>query len=797
MNRPELPARRATVHVGGEAVLPEQVADAGLAGTPPACSAAARHARASRTGPDPQAAPPLADIAFAALAEGCEPDTCTEARWLATVAARVDARVDACMPTRADSCPAIDHDARADARSAPGAAPAVDAFTTAHARGDARLRRALAHWQGHAPAADRLLQALARTQRFGAAETLAVALACAAELDPMAARTLAWLQQPVGTAAPTLGLLATAAAQLGEPDALVQAADGRASRLGILQLPGDERPLCERGVRVPLPLVLALAGGEGHWDGISTDANDLPPLPASVRAQARAHAAGLGGERQALVLRSAQPAEARAAACAIAAALGRRAAFIDIDPPPGCGAWLALRALVPVLCRTLAPGERHRLPRLAGYDGPLLVATGPDGALATGDEPTRALGEWRLPVPTPPERAALWRRALGEAAAALAPAALADFATAHRHGAGRIAELAQAARAHAARAQSAAARAAGVGADSADLARHAVTCDRGTAAQAASARAVAPDAGDADRAATARVAPATPGPSPLADAVRAGVGADLGALAERLADDIPDDALVLAPDLRDALDALLARCRTRDGLDDGLGAATRARYRPGVRALLVGASGTGKTLAAGWIATRLGVPLYRVDLAAVTSKYIGETEKNLAELFARAEHAEVVLLFDEADALFGKRTDIKDANDRFANQQTNYLLQRIESFDGIVVLTSNSRSRFDAAFTRRLDAIIDFAAPGPAERRALWLAHLGAAHALDAAVLNRLAAACELAGGHIRNAVLAAAAQARAHGRTFDAVDLFAAVGAEYRKLGRQPPAELRAGHRH
>src|SRR5207302_11471594 len=148
---------------------------------------------------------------------------------------------------------------------------------------------------------------------------------------------------------------------------------------------------------------------------------------------------------------------------------------------------------------------------------------------------------------------------------------------------------------------------------------------------------------------------------------------------------------------------------------------TVARYRPGVRALFLGPSGTGKTLAAGWLATQLGLPLFRVDLASITSKYIGETEKNLSQLLARAEHAEVVLLFDEADSLFGKRTDVKDSNDRFANAQTNYLLQRIETFDGIALLTSNSRSRFDAAFSRRLDLIIEFPMPGPEERRAAWV----------------------------------------------------------------------------
>ena len=150
-----------------------------------------------------------------------------------------------------------------------------------------------------------------------------------------------------------------------------------------------------------------------------------------------------------------------------------------------------------------------------------------------------------------------------------------------------------------------------------------------------------------------------------------------------------------------------------------------------MRALFTGPSGTGKTLAALWLANRLGLPLYRVDLAAVTSKYIGETEKNLATLLARAEASEVVLLFDEADALFGKRTEIRDSNDRFANAQTNYLLQRIETYDGIVLLTSNSRARFDPAFARRIDMMLELQLPGPAERRDLWRAHLGADHALD------------------------------------------------------------------
>ena len=609
---------------------------------------------------------------------------------------------------------------------------AVDRFAQAvaagvHGRADA-VRVALAAWQRQAPEADRFLHALASRDRLSLPETAAIALACASELSPMAARALIWLQHPVGEARPTVGLLASICERVGEPHVLACLAEGPACRHGALQLLPEDRPLCERSVRVPLPLVLALAGHEGRPDNVELDPQGLPALSASVVAAAQRHAQGLESKGvRVLVVRSGHAAEARAAAAEVAVPLDRRAAFVEGDPPPGLGDWLWLRACVPVLCRRLGPGERFQVPVIPGYQGAVLVATGVDGSV----ESAGAVAQWRVAVPPPAERAVLWQTALGQGVEVDA------LAGTHRHSAGRIAELGEAARSAAATA--------------------------GVELQAAH----------------------------VAQAARAGVGADLGALAELLADDIPDDALVLTPALHEALATLLARCRVRDGLADGLGIAARARYKPGVRALLVGPSGTGKTLAAGWLATQLGLPLYRVDLASVTSKYIGETEKNLAELFARAEHAEVVLLFDEADSLFGKRTDVKDANDRFANQQTNYLLQRIESYEGITLLTSNSRARFDSAFTRRLDAIIEFPSPGPEERRALWLAHLGDGHRLDAAVLNRLAGTCDLAGGHIRNAVFAAAALARVRGEAVSEADVVSAVAAEYRKLGKPAPAGL------
>ena len=615
-------------------------------------------------------------------------------------------------------------------RAATVAAFAGERGHRAESRAD-EVRIALAAWQQAPPPGDALLLELSARYRLSFAESVALALAQACEFTPMVARVLIWLQQPVAETRPTAGLVDSLSGRAGEPNGLVRLAAGAARRHGMLEAGPEGRPFCEQCLTAPLPLLLALGGHECLPEGVALDVEDMPALPPSVLETAKRQAAGLmeGGARV-LVVRSGQQSEARAVAARVVGALGARAAFITAELPRGLGPWLWLRGLVPVLPMTLAPGERRRLPSIAGHHGPVLVVCGLDGSI----EASGAVAQWRVPMPSSAERVTLWRMALGEDAGA------ARLAVEHRHAAGRIAELAQAARSASAR-----------------------------------------DGEPLHAAHVVRVA-------------RAGAGVDLGALAELLPDDVPDDALVLSADPRLALETMIARCRLRDDLAATLGAAARVRYRPGVRALFVGPSGTGKTLAAGWVATRLGLPLYRVDLASVTSKYIGETEKNLAELFARAEHAEVVLLFDEADALFGKRTDVKDANDRFANQQTNYLLQRIESFEGIGILTSNSRARFDAAFTRRLDTIVEFPPPGPEERRALWLAHLGERHRLGIAALNRLAAGCDLAGGHIRNVVLAAAALARQRGGEIDEAALRVPIAAEYRKLGKPVPPGLQPG---
>ena len=335
------------------------------------------------------------------------------------------------------------------------------------------------------------------------------------------------------------------------------------------------------------------------------------------------------------------------------------------------------------------------------------------------------VSEWRVAIPDETERALLWQAGGIDAATA------ADAAQTYRQGAGRIAEIVEK---------------------------------------------------------VAVAAPADDDPwSRLTEAVESGAS-QLDMLARRSSARVEREDLVVPKALGEGLDLLVDRIRLRNRLADDLGPSLRARYRPGVRALFTGESGTGKTLAAHWMARRTGLPLYRVDLAAMTSKWIGETEKNLSAVLDAAQHADVVLFFDEADSLFGARTDVSDAHDRYANAQTNFLLQRIEDFDGVAILATNSRDRFDPAFVRRLDAILDFPLPDAAARRALWRTHFGDGHKLTDRQIDALSVAVDLAGGHIRNMVLNAAIRARRDDRPIAFADIAAAVAEEYGKLGRSPP---------
>ncbi|MER5551145.1 ATP-binding protein [Streptomyces sp. NPDC002793] len=235
---------------------------------------------------------------------------------------------------------------------------------------------------------------------------------------------------------------------------------------------------------------------------------------------------------------------------------------------------------------------------------------------------------------------------------------------------------------------------------------------------------------------------------------------------------------------------LALRARHRDRvLGDWRLSAGGGRGR-GVVGLFAGESGTGKTLAAEVVAADLGLDLYVVQLSSIVDKYIGETEKNLERIFTEADSTDAVLLFDEADAVFGKRSEVKDSHDRYANMESSYLLQRLESFDGIALLTTNLRANIDEAFTRRLDLVVDFPFPDAGQRLALWrhgLAHVPSAEDIDAAPLAR---DFELAGGSIRSAVVTAAYLAAGRDEPVGAGDLLEGARREYRKAGRLVPGE-------
>lgn len=272
-------------------------------------------------------------------------------------------------------------------------------------------------------------------------------------------------------------------------------------------------------------------------------------------------------------------------------------------------------------------------------------------------------------------------------------------------------------------------------------------------------------------------------------AARARLGVDkLRLLAQPVLRQVDGDALVVPPMVNEGLQLVLRRAHQRESLWQGLGSTLSVTPNPGVRALFTGESGTGKTLAASYIATCLAAPLYRVDLSAVMNKYIGESEKNLAQLLDYAAAADVVLLFDEADALFGSRSDGQETGERFANMLTNFLLTRIETHPGIVILTTNSRERIDNAFTRRLDVIVEFPMPDFAERLHLWRSHLGE-RGPGEGVYRNLATYCDLAGGQLRNVVLTAASFAS--DQPIRCEHLLEGLKAEYRKQGRDLPRKL------
>jgi hypothetical protein len=425
---------------------------------------------------------------------------------------------------------------------------------------------------------------------------------------------------------------------------------------------------------------------------------------------------------------------------AVARQLGRGVVQIECSvssptvpaPPPEdrwrlVGPFCTMTRSMPVFILDAGPGETFELPELGGYRGPVGVTIGREGGIG-GAAAAHAI-TIQFDLEAPAQRLELWKRAL--------------------NGAGQPSDLS------------------GIASSFCLPGRYIRQCARLALDYAAvNGRTVVtpPDVRQAARAINRQV---------------------LDTLATRIDGPANWGQLIVREPTRLELKVLEGRCRHREGLAAQFESHMPGGLNRGVRAMLEGPSGTGKTLAARVLATELGLDLYRVDLAAVVNKYIGETEKNLSRVLSRAEDLNVILLLDEGDSLMTRRTDVKSANDRYANLETNYLLQRLEHYTGIVFITTNAGQSIDSAFRRRMDSVVRFHLPDAEERWQLWLVHLPAGHRVSAEVLEEMALRYQLTGGQIRNACIRAALAALKRGDTAVGTDdLKSAIKAEHRKAG-------------
>jgi SpoVK/Ycf46/Vps4 family AAA+-type ATPase len=243
--------------------------------------------------------------------------------------------------------------------------------------------------------------------------------------------------------------------------------------------------------------------------------------------------------------------------------------------------------------------------------------------------------------------------------------------------------------------------------------------------------------------------------------------------------------MVVPVDVYHAMREMIAYVRHAERVYDKWGFGTRHQTAQGVSALLAGPPGTGKTMCASVMAHELDMELFQVDLSRVVSKWIGETEKNLAKVFDEAQRSNAIILFDEADSLFAKRTEVKSSVDRYANLEVNFLLQRIEAFSGITILTTNFEDTIDTAFKRRLTFRIRFEKPDAEARASLWAKVFPAScHLADDVSFARLGQAFEMSGGNIRNAALRAAFLAASEEHPVDMAACMTAAERECREMG-------------
>lgn len=597
------------------------------------------------------------------------------------------------------------------------------------------------------------LKALCEEKAFRSQAVLCLVMSGLAEEDARFAGLFSALQQPLGHRRPTLGLMEALLQARGLADTPAWSLCQPLLEAKLLEVTNRDAPRSEWALAVPQPLWNALRGeySSQPLPGSRYHAPDafLPVADLILPPQEICRIAELGpllqtGQTRTLVVRGLPGSERLELIGAVARTLGRGLLELSTaangnnsnhnnnDPWRLVGALCSLARAMPVFSLELGPGETFEIPSLTGYQGPVAIAAGREGGLTgAGAEQSITLN---LEPETADYRLRHWQRALrGRPAEGLDQIA-SRFALPARH----IRHAAELAVAYAA------------------LERRSAIAE--------------PDVRQATRAISRQ---------------------RLDSLAAHLPEAGDWSHLVVMPSTEGDLLSLQQRCRHREQLATSLGADMPGGLNRGVRALFEGPSGTGKTLAARILATELGLDLYRVDLAAIVNKYVGETEKNLSRVLARAEDLDVVLLLDEGDALMTRRTEVKSAHDRYANLETNYLLQRLETYTGIVIVTTNAGNYIDSAFRRRIDVVVKFHLPGAEERWRLWQLHLPQDRFLDSAALEQLALAVPLTGGQIRNAAVHAKLLALRASRTRVTLeDVRSAINVEYRKAGAAAMAE-------
>lgn len=548
------------------------------------------------------------------------------------------------------------------------------------------------------------------------------------------------MQGTPGQHRPTASLLSAWCLAAGGRDGRVVLR--RLQELGLVRLVNPDAPRLDWVVEAPAALWDALRGEQHEVPAPGLryrQLEELTPLdelilPDEMDQRLRLIPAVLTSRKaQALIVRGAQGNGRRTVLGAIARELGCGLLQVEVGGPLKAGddRWRLIGPLAtslnafPVIVFDLAPQETAEVPRLTAYNGPTGIVLGKQGGV-NGDGVLHALS-LTLEMPDPALRRRHWQRACGDDL----PADIDSISERFRLTAGNIQRAAGLARS-----------------DAAVLGRERIT---------------------------------------LADVQQATGELNrqtLDTLALHLKSFGDWDQVAVGIETRRELENLESRCRHRERLREAVGPNLAAQLNPGVRALFSGPSGTGKTLAARLLAAALQMDLYRLDLSTVVNKYIGETEKNLNQIFSRAEELDVILLLDEGDALLTQRTGVQTSNDRYANLETNFLLQRLESFEGILIVTTNAGDRIDSAFQRRMDVVIDFVPPDAHERWAIWQLHLPPHHVIDHSLLEQVAGRCKLTGGEIRNAALHASLLALANGGIVTSAHLDAAIQREYRKSG-------------